>query len=230
MSVVRYALTGPVAVVTMDDGKANALGDAMLAELLAALDQAAGEAAAVVLTGRPDRFCAGFDLRVMTSGPEAATALLRRGSEVLLRMFELPIPLVVASTGHAIAGGALVVLTGDTRIGADGPYKIGLNEVAIGLPLPLLAIEFARERLLPSELTAATLLARIYDPAGAKAAGYLDRVVPADALAETALAEATRLAELPRPAFAATKAGVRKWAARRIREGFEQDLASLLPR
>src|SRR5512146_236246 len=140
MELVRYRLEGDkqIAVVEMDDGKANALSAEMIDALLAALTRAEGEAKAMVLAGRPERFCAGFDLRVMMSGPEQATALLKRGSELLLRLYDAKIPLVIACTGHALAGGALVVLTGDLRIGAQGPFKIGLNEVSIGMPVPVL--------------------------------------------------------------------------------------------
>ena len=229
-SIIRYELSGKVAIVTMDDGKANALSEPMLRELLAAIDRAEHEASANVLTGRADRFCAGFDLRVMMKSPEAAIALLRLGSTLLLRLFELPLPLVIAATGHALAGGALVVLTGDVRLGVDGPYKLGLNEVAIGLPVPMLAMELARARLLPTELTRATLLAQIYTPTEAAAAGYLDRVVAADALAATALAEATRLGALSRAAFAGPKSRLRGAAADLIRSSFESDLARVLQR
>lgn len=229
-SIVTYALTDGVAVVTMDDGKANALSEAMIGELLAALERAEREASAVVLAGRSERFCAGFDLRVMMSGPDAAIALLRRGSELLLRLFALPLPLVVAATGHALAGGALVVLTGDVRFAADGAYKIGLNEVAIGLPVPVLAMELARARLLPTELTRATLLAQIYTPAEAQAAGYVDRVVPADQLLATATAEAARLGKLPRAAFTGTKQRLRDATISLIKNAFEDDVARAMQR
>jgi enoyl-CoA hydratase len=228
--IVRYDQSSAVAVVTMDDGKANALSEAMLHQLLAALDRAERDASAVVLAGRPDRFCAGFDLRVMMSSPEAAVALLRLGGTVLLRLFELPLPLVIAATGHAIAGGALVVLTGDVRIGTEGAYKIGLNEVAIGMTVPVLAMELARARLSPTELTAATLLAQIYTPGEARAAGYLDRVVAADALAATALAEATRLAGMSRAAYAGTKSRLRQASADLIRASFDTDVARIMQR
>ncbi len=227
-AIVHYTLTGKTALVAMDDGKANALSMPMLDELDLALTRAEAEATAVVLTGRPERFCAGFDLRVMMSSPDAAIALLRRGAEILLRLFALPLPLVVAATGHALAGGALVVLTGDVRIGVDGPYKLGLNEVAIGLPVPLLAMELARARLTPTELTRATLGAHIYTPAGGVAAGYLDRVTSADALAAEALAEAARLGALPRHAYAATKQRLRGATIELIRAGFEADVSRAL--
>ena len=227
-AIVSYTLTGKTAVVTMDDGKANALSMPMLDELDGALTRAEAEASAVVLTGRPERFSAGFDLRVMMSSPDAAIALLRRGAELLLRLFGLPIPLVIAATGHALAGGALVVLTGDVRLGVDGPYKLGLNEVAIGMPVPLLAMELARARLGPLDLTRATLGAHIYTPAEAVAAGYLDRVTTADALAADALAEGARLGALPRAAYAATKQRLRGAVIELIRAGFEADVARAL--
>lgn len=229
-SIVHYELADKIAVVTMDDGKANALSDEMIRELSAALERATAEASAVVLAGRPDRFCAGFDLRVMLSGPDAAVALLRRGGDLLLQLFELPIPLVIAVTGHALAGGALVVLTGDHRIGAEGAFKIGLNEVAIGMPVPVLAMELARARLSPLELTRATLLAQIYAPAEARAAGYLDAVVEPGALLATARAEAARLGQLSRAAFAGTKQRLRRAIADHIRATFDSDVASALAR
>ncbi len=228
--LVRYELTDKVAVLTMDDGKANALSMPMIEALLAALARAEQEASAVVLAGRAERFCAGFDLRVMMSGPEHAIALLKAGAELLLRLFELPLPLVIAATGHALAGGALVVLTGDVRFAAEGAYKHGLNEVAIGLPVPLLAMELARARLNPTELTRATLLAQIYTPADAVRAGYLDQVVPADALAATALAEAKRLGALSRAAYAGTKQRLRSATVELIRGSFEADVARALAR
>lgn len=229
-SIVRYELVDKVATITMDDGKANALSVAMIEQVLAALDRATAEASAVVLTGRPDKFCAGFDLRVMMSGPDAAIDLLRRGSDLLMRLFELPLPLVIAATGHALAGGALVVLTGDHRIAADGAFKIGLNEVAIGMPVPVLAMELARARLLPTELTRATLLANIYTPTEARAAGYVDAVVPVDALSETAATEAKRLGGLAKGAFTGTKQRLRQATVDMIRSTFDEDVRRSMQR
>jgi enoyl-CoA hydratase len=226
--ICSYALEGKVAVITMDDGKANALSVEMIDAVLAALARAESEAGAVVLAGRPDRFCAGFDLRVMMSGPEQAKALLGRGSDLLLKLFGLPLPLVIAATGHALAGGALVVLTGDTRIGAQGAYKLGLNEVAIGLPVPVLAMEFARARLTPAELTKATLQAQIYTPEDAVRAGYLDAVAPADQLLDKAKEEGNRLAALARSAYKATKHRLRGGVIADIRARMEEDLRTLM--
>lgn len=225
---LAYHLEHQLAVIQMDDGKANALSRPMIDALLAAVARAEKEASAIVLTGRVDRFCAGFDLRVMMSGPAAALELLDAGSRLLLTLYGTAIPLVVACTGHALAGGALVVLTGDYRIGAAGAFKIGLNEVAIGLPVPVLAMELARDRLLPTELGHATLEAKIYDPAQALAAGYLDAVVPADQLLARAKAEAGRLGALARTAFRATKTRLRAKTIEYIRAKLEDDLGTLL--
>lgn len=223
-----YQLENKIAVITMDDGKANALSKVMIDGLLAALTRAEGEASAIVLAGRAERFCAGFDLRVMMSSPQAATELLHAGSELLLRLYGATVPLVIACTGHALAGGALVVLTGDYRIGAAGAFKVGLNEVAIGMPVPVLAMELARDRLLPTELPHATLLAKIYDPEGARAAGYLDEVVAAEQVLERAKAEAARLGALGKSPFRATKTRLRGRTIQYIRDTMADDLRTLL--
>ena len=227
MTPATYTLEDKIAILQMDDGKANALSQTMIDTLLEALTRAEQEASAIVLAGRPEKFCAGFDLRVMMSGPEAATALLKAGSELLLRLYAASVPLVIACTGHALAGGALVVLTGDYRIGAQGPFRIGLNEVTIGLPVPVLAMELARERLSKRALTHATLLAQIYEPDAALAAGYLDTVVAPDEVMARARAEATRLAALPRNAFRMTKTRLRQKTIEHILSSLESDMLAI---
>jgi enoyl-CoA hydratase len=226
--VLSYTLEGNLAIVRMDDGKANALSEAMIDALLEALARAEKEAAAMVLAGRPDRFCAGFDLRVMMSSPDAAKKLLTRGSTLLMKLYGAKVPLVIACTGHALAGGALVLLTGDVRIGAEGAYRIGLNEVSIGMPVPVLAMELARDRIAPTELTQATLLARIYDPVHAAKIGYLDATADAGAVLDQAKAEATRLASLARPAFEATKERLRGKTIAHIEATLAEDMKSLM--
>lgn len=225
---LTYSLEDSIAVIRMDDGKANALSVTMIDALLAALDRAEGEAKAIVLAGRDERFCAGFDLRVMMSGPEQATALLTRGSELLMRLYEAKLPLVIACTGHALAGGALVVLTGDLRIGAQGAFKIGLNEVAIGLPVPVLAMELARDRLATTELPRATLMAQIYAPEEAVRAGYLDEVVAPGEVLARAKAEAARLGALSNQAYRATKTRLRKATVDHIRSSLAADMATIM--
>lgn len=141
-----------------------------------------------------------------------------------MRIFTHPQPVTVAVTGHALAAGALLVLACDTRIGAEGPAKIGLNETAIGMGLPAYAMELAQARLAPAHLTRAAVQAEIYDPAGAVAAGYLDEVVPAAACADRAVEEARRLGALPTSAYAHTKRGLRQALADRVLAGIDADL------
>ncbi|CAN5925229.1 crotonase/enoyl-CoA hydratase family protein [soil metagenome] len=212
----------------MDDGKANALSDAMIDALVEALARAEKEASAIVLVGRPERFCAGFDLRIMMSGPENAKALLRRGAALLMKLYGVSIPLVIACTGQALAGGALVLLTGDVRIGSSGAFRIGLNEVSIGMPVPVLAMELARDRIASTELGRATLEAQIYTPEEAARVGYLDRVVAPEAVLPRAMEEAARLGGLARPAFSATKTRLRGKTIAHILGTLEEDMASIM--
>jgi len=225
---LSYTLEGTVAVLRMDDGKANALSSTMIDALIEALDRAEREATAAVLVGREGKFCAGFDLKVMMSGPENAKALLKRGSALLMRLYGCKVPLVVACTGHALAGGALVLLTGDVRVGAQGAFRIGLNEVQIGLPVPVLAMELARDRLVPLELGNATLMAKIYDPEEGARVGYLDRTVPEAEVLAAAMAEAQRLSALPKGAYAATKARLRGKTIAHVEATLDADMNDLL--
>lgn len=208
-----------VALITMDDGKANACGKDMLSALNAALDKAeAAGAKALVLAGRPGRFCAGFDLRTMQgASAEQVDKLVNYGGGVVLRLFESKLPVVVACTGHAMALGAVWLLVGDTRIGTRGDYKIGLNETAIGMVLPTFGIEPAKLRLEKSQLLAVTVQARIFDPDGAVAAGFLDWLVDEGETVDAAVAAANELAKLPGAAYAGTKRAIRAGAIDRIR-------------
>ncbi len=225
--IVTSETHGKVVVIKMDDGKANALAPAMLNALGAAFD-AAEDASAVVLTGREGKFCAGFDLKIMMSGPAQARQMVKDGGETLMRLYEFPKPLVVACNGHALAGGVLLVACGDTRIGAKGPFKLGLNEVKAGIPIPILAHAMAADRLDRRAFVEAVLQARIYDPESAVTAGWLDRVAePADVLSE-AIAEAERLAELPSSAYAKSKHSIRRGTIKHIRDTIESDLVELM--
>jgi enoyl-CoA hydratase len=224
---VSTTIDGDVAVVTLDDGKMNAVGHEVLAQLRAALDTALAEARAVCLQGNDRALSAGFDLTVMTGDdPAAVRELVRDGAELLMRLYVHPQPTVVAVTGHALAAGALLTLSCDTRIAAPGSSKIGLNEVAIGLALPEFAIELARARLSKRSLTRATIQGEVFDPEGALAAGYVDRLDPSCAAA--ALEEARRLAALPQGAYARTKQAMRQPVADRVLASLVEDLRALV--
>lgn len=219
-----------VAEIRIDDGKVNALSHDVIGALHGALDQALADARAVCVIGRPGKLCAGFDLSEMTKGGDATRGLVKAGGELLMRLYGHPQPTVIAVTGHALAAGALLVLACDTRIGAtDATAKIGLNETAIGMGLPVFAVELARDRLSKRHLTAATLQARIYDPVGALEAGYLDALVPAAELEATALAEAGRLGQLPSGAYRTTKDQTRRAVIDRVVAGLDADMANMVP-
>jgi enoyl-CoA hydratase len=207
-----------IAIIRMDDGKANAINFDMVAALNEALDKAEAEAKAIVLSGREGRFSGGFDLNAFASlGADGVYKLLDAGAELLLRLYGGPLPVVAACTGHAIAMGTFILLACDTRIGTSGEYKIGANEAITGMNLPIFAIELARDRLSPRHLTRAMVQGFIYDPKGAVEAGYLDMAVEADKVEATALAVAGQLAQLPGKAYAWNKKAVRKATLERIK-------------
>ena len=203
--MLNFRLEGNVAVIALDDGKANAVGHTYIEAMNEGLDRAKKEAAAVVITGRPGVFSAGFDLKEIAKGPSEQKALVASGAQMLLRLFTHPQPVVAASAGHAIAAGALVLLASDTRIGAAGDFKYGLNETAIGMSLPPFGLQMAICRLSKRHQTQAVLQATLYGPEDAQTVRYLDKVVAPEALEHAAIAQATALAELPVKAYAGTK-------------------------
>ena len=160
------------------------------------------------------------------AGPESANGLLKKGAPFFMRLYGSRLPLVVACSGHAVAGGALMTLCGDARIGVEGPFKIGLNETAVGLPLPIIGVELARDRLAKTALSAATLGAFIYDSKSAVKAGYLDQVVDGEALLATAHQTATVLAGYNSMAFYETKKRLRGKTIDYINATLDEDLAN----
>jgi enoyl-CoA hydratase len=226
-NLVQYEVRDRIAHVTIDNGKANALHPDVIAGLGEALTRAedAGEeeVGALLLTATPGMFSGGFDLKIMRSGPEAAGKLVTDGGELIARMYGSQMPVVVACTGHAIAAGALLLFGADARIGARGEFRIGLIETQIGMVLPRWAVELSRERLSKRHFQHATVGARIYDPDGAADAGFLDRVVPAEALMEAAVTEAKYWAELPRAAYRGQVRMARADALGRLAEAIAAD-------
>jgi enoyl-CoA hydratase len=225
-ALVTYRLRDSVATITMDDGKVNVLSLAMLTELGAALDRAAADRAVVVLTGREGVFSAGFDLPVLRAGGTETADLLHAGFDLAARLLAFPTPVLVACPGHAVAMGVFLVLSGDYRIGASGPYKITANEVAIGITMPHAAVEICRQRLTPACFNRAVVIAEVFPPEDAVAAGFLDRVVPAAELAEAAAGAAAELARLDLDAHTATKLRARRLAGTALREAIDADDAA----
>ncbi|MCO4764124.1 MAG: crotonase/enoyl-CoA hydratase family protein [Myxococcales bacterium] len=225
---IQIETRGDVTWLTIDDGKANALSTQLVADLGGALTELAGKTKALVIAGRPGRFCAGYDLKVMMAGKDAASALTAAGCRVMAQLYTFPAPVVVACTGHAMAGGALLLLCGDVRIGVEGPFKIGLNEVQIGMPLPQFGIDLVTDRLDPRMVTRATMCAHTFDPASAASAGFLDRCVAPDQLVAAVQAEAEQLAQLGTLPYARTKLGLRQHTADKMVAEVDANLAVLL--
>ena len=201
MSFVTSEIQDGISTIRFDHGKPNSISKAVADELMNALDEAEKSADAVVLFGKPGMFSGGFDLATMKEGPAAARAMLKAGATLLMSIFNHPKPVVIGCGGHAIAMGAFITMAGDERIGAEGSFKLGMNETAIGMTLPTFGFELARARLSKRHFDRALIHSTIYDPAGAVEVGILDRVVPADRLEAECLEAAARLATLKQPAF-----------------------------
>ena len=225
--LVNYEVCDTFATITMDDGKANVMSLQMQAEIHAALDRAAAERPVVVLTGRPGMFSGGFDLQALRSGGTPATDMVVGGFELASRLLSFPTPVIVAATGHAVAMGLFLLLSGDYRIGAEGPFKLTANEVAIGLTMPYGATEILRQRLTPSAFNRAVTIAEVFSPDNAVCAGILDEVVDADRLSTAIHDAATRMAALDPKAHVSSKLRARAHALDEIRRGIEIDIAQL---
>jgi enoyl-CoA hydratase len=225
--LVTTERAGDVAVITFDDGKANALSFEAIDAISAALTAAAGDAKAAVLLGREGKFSAGFDLSVMTGSPQGAKNLLGAGAELGLQVFVSPIPIVLGVTGHALAMGGILTTCADYRVGADGPYKLGLNEVAIGMPVPQFAVDLCRDRIVKTWFTRCIQHAHICSPEEAVLAGFLDETVALAAVKERAIALATQLAETVHPIpFQITRRNIRGKLEAELRAGLAADLAA----
>lgn len=212
MSKWMVTREGPVAVVSLDDGKANALTLEEFESLSRALDDVKkSDAGAVVLIGRDGFFSAGLNLKVLpTLAPEGLMKVLEQFFVVVgeqLTSFGLPV--VAAISGHAIAGGAIIAMACDVRIVADGPYKLGLNEVPGGIALPQFAVELMRASVDARHLVKMTMHGVMVNPQQAVDIGFAEEVVPLADLRRRAVERATALAELPAGPYAQTKLAVR---------------------
>ncbi|MEN9786167.1 MAG: hypothetical protein RLZZ299_1431 [Pseudomonadota bacterium] len=196
-----------VATLTLDDGKANAFRPETLDDLEAALDAAeAGNARALVIAGRPGFFSGGLDLKVLpTLEPAARTRTFARFGRAVMRIWQSPVPVVAAIDGHALGGGAILALAADVRLVSTRESRIGLVEVAVGLPVPAFAVEMARAALPTPTLLPAVLHGRTWSLAGAVDAGWAESAHAPDSVPEAAHTRAQALAALARGAHATTK-------------------------
>ncbi|MBF4555055.1 MAG: crotonase/enoyl-CoA hydratase family protein [Pseudomonadales bacterium] len=208
--LISYHLEDGIATLTLSNGKVNAISPDVITAFNAALDQAVADRAVVIITGTPGILSGGYDLKVMTSGPKEAVALVTAGSTLARRLLAHPFPVIVACPGHAVAKGAFLLLSADYRIGVEGAFSIGLNEVQIGMTMHHAGIELARDRLRKSAFHRSVINGEMFNPQSAVDAGFLDVVVSADELQTTALAAARQLKKINMTAHKNTKLKVRK--------------------
>jgi enoyl-CoA hydratase len=228
-AAVTYTRADDVSTITMDDGKVNVFSIPMVRALHQAFDQAEEDGTVLVLQGRPGCFSAGFDLKTLAGSPQVGLALLRLGASLAGRVLSFPAPVVVACTGHAFPAGAFLLMAADARLGADGPFRLGLNEVRIGLTLPWFAIVLARYRLTPAHFDHAAVTGEMFDPQTAREAGLLDAVVPPSELSDRAQTVARELTSIDRSAHAATKLRVRKPVLDELQRAIDSELADPSP-
>ena len=224
--LVSYQCDDGVALLTLCNGKANAISPDVIAAFNSALDRAQQDGAIVILTGQPGILSGGYDLKVMMSSPENALSLVAQGSALARRMLSHPYPIIVACSGHAVAKGAFLLLSADYRIGVEGSFTIGLNEVKIGMTMHHVGITLARDRLRKSAFQRSVINAEMFNPQTAKDAGFLDEVVAPDELMNAAQRMAQQLKTINLKAHAKTKLKVRKDLLATLDQAIEQDKLS----
>jgi enoyl-CoA hydratase len=205
---------GEVALLRLENGKANAIGPQFVDRLETMLSQL-GDARAAVIIGQGSAFCAGLDLPVLVGMNRAQMrSFIFRFDAMMMRIFELPIPLVAAINGHAVAGGCVLALQADVRIAMDRESaRIGLNEAQLGIGLPLMAVETLRWQVPGPSFAAVALEGRLFAPKEALQVGLLHEVVPETDLLARALERASAFAALPPAGVRMVKESLRKPAA-----------------
>ncbi len=226
MSKLSVRFENGVGVIELDDGKVNAMQREFLEALGGALDRIVAEKArAVVITGRPGCYSGGLDLKTLpTLDKHELRAVLALFGETMLRLYLFERPVVAAISGHAIAGGCVLAMTADRRLMAEGPYRIGLNEVPIGIELPAFVVELARNTLPTHKLERAVVSGIMSEGADALHDGWVEAIVPADALLPRAIELATTLGRFSPAAYARAKRLVRTPGVERGRVTLEAEL------
>jgi len=208
MSKLTYSVEEGVAVIRMDDGKANAFNFEMFAEINQALDQAeAHQAGMVIFEGRQGLFCGGLDLKLLPNlAPDQLLNLVTQFGRTMSRIFLFPVPTVAAIAGHAIAGGLQLAFSCDRRYAQEGPYRIQMNEMITGMILPSWMLHISK-KVIPVQWQSEILLhARTYSPAEAMERRLLNDVIPAGKDMVSAVKESCReLLMIDRSAYAYTK-------------------------
>ena len=222
MPRLTYEKIEEISLIRLDDGKANAMGPEMIKELNEAMDKAEEESRALLITGRPGLLSGGFDLTVIRSGDnDAIRSMVKSGAKLLMRIYGFPKPIVMATAGHGVALGGFLLLAADYRFGVSGDFKIGLNEVAIGMTLPPFALMLAKARIANQFLTNSAINSNMFNPETAKLAGFLDEVSSPSELLSNSIDKTKELATLDLSAFKQTKNDFRSADIQRILANLE---------
>lgn len=219
--VLQYVADGPVATIVHDDDGANTLRTDVFEAYFEYLDRAEADEqiGAVVLRGRDNFFSAGMDLKWMQSiGRDELGTIGPNMARLAHRLFIFPKPVIAAVTGHAIAGGAIIMLACDRSIGVEGEYKIGLNEVDLGIPFGGFGLKLAQAHLVPGAFGSGLLHGETFRPARALEVGYLDEIAPAAEFEGRVRTIAERAAGLSPLAYQLTKQAMRSELAAEIDE------------
>lgn len=220
---VSFEAHGKYVVISIRNGKANVISHEVIDLINAHLDTAEKDGSVVVLTGTEGMFSGGYDLSVMRESMELAMKLVERGSTLSKRLLSFPTPVIAACAGHAVAKGAFLLLSADYRIGINGDFKIGLNEVAIGMTMHNAGVELARGRLTPSYFNRSVINAEIFNPEGALDAGFLDLVVKPKKFDKTVKAVAKAMSSLDMKAHRQTKLRARAELLEILEKSIESD-------
>lgn len=216
-----------IAIVRMARPPVNAIDIEFAAELDGALTRLESDPAvrAVVLAGEAGCFSAGLDLKVLPSyDREQQRELLLTFGQVLLRLYSFPRPVVGAIDGHAIAGGFILAIACDYRIGGRGEYEFGLTEVRVGVPFPIAPLELVRAELGREVTRRLVLTARTGGPEEALGWGALDELHLTGEVEAQALEVAGELAALPQGAYRRSKRLLREHAISRMEDAVERQL------
>lgn len=210
--MVALSKNGPVATVTLQRPPANAMSIELTEQIALVFESVANDPGvrAVILTGQGKSFCAGLDLKIVPSFSEAdQKRLLNALNRAFYSVYRCPVPVIGAINGHAIAGGLVLALACDWRIGADWPFLAGLTEVMVGIPYPVAAIEIAWQELSPRVARDLILFGKNITARSALECGVLDELVPTEQLTERATVKALQASKLPQIGFAKVKRQLR---------------------
>jgi enoyl-CoA hydratase len=187
------------------------------------------EPEAIVLTGTGRFFSGGLDLKsVPTYSPSRQKAFVRVLNRMIARLYACPMPVVGAINGHAIAGGLILTLTTDYRIGPTADSLFGLTEARVGIPFPAATMVVLQAELAPADLRCTILYPHIFGPEEARSRGMLDELQPPAAVLERALEVAGDLASTPADGYRRLKHQVRGAAIRRIEQLIATDADPML--